>query len=53
MKRVLGGMLVQERDGEPDPLDAMDVVCGEVSPGMWDDLLFAWTVVSTRSRLRS
>ena len=23
----------------------MDVVCGEVSPGMWDDLLFAWTVV--------
>jgi phosphoribosylaminoimidazolecarboxamide formyltransferase/IMP cyclohydrolase len=45
MKRVLGGMLVQERDGEPDPLDAMDVVCGEVSPGMWDDLLFAWTVV--------
>ena len=33
LKRVLGGMLVQERDGEPDPLDAMDVVCGEVSPG--------------------
>jgi phosphoribosylaminoimidazolecarboxamide formyltransferase / IMP cyclohydrolase len=45
LKRVLGGALVQERDIEPDPLDAMDVVCGEVSPGMWDDLLFAWTVV--------
>ena len=45
LKRVLGGMLVQERDGEPDPLDEMDVVCGEVAPAMWDDLLFAWTVV--------
>ena len=33
LKRVLGGMLVQERDIEPDPLDAMDVVCGEVSAG--------------------
>ena len=30
-KRVLGGLLVQDRDGEPDPLDAMDVVCGEVA----------------------
>lgn len=45
LKRVLGGMLVQDRDGEPDPLDEMDVVCGEVAPAMWDDLLFAWTVV--------
>jgi phosphoribosylaminoimidazolecarboxamide formyltransferase/IMP cyclohydrolase len=45
LKRVLGGMLVQERDGEPDPLDEMAVVCGEVAPAMWEDLLFAWTVV--------
>jgi phosphoribosylaminoimidazolecarboxamide formyltransferase/IMP cyclohydrolase len=45
MKRVLGGMLVQERDGEPDPLDEMDVVCGEIASPVWDDLLFAWTVV--------
>ena len=30
VKRVLGGLLVQERDLGPDPLDAMDVVCGEV-----------------------
>ena len=45
LKRVLGGVLVQERDGEPDPLDEMDVVCGEVQPETWDDLLFAWTVV--------
>ena len=45
LKRVLGGVLVQERDGEPDPLDEMDVVCGNVAPAVWDDLLFAWTVV--------
>ena len=32
MKRVLGGMLVQERDSGPDPLDGMDVVCGEAAP---------------------
>ena len=45
MKRVLGGMLMQERDGEPDPLDEMDVVCGELETAAWDDLLFAWTIV--------
>ncbi len=45
LKRVLGGLLVQERDGEPDPLDEMDIVCGDIAPAMWDDLLFAWTVV--------
>ena len=45
LKRVLGGVLVQERDGEPDPLDEMDIVCGELSTERWDDLLFAWTVV--------
>ena len=28
LKRVLGGMLAQDRDGEPDPLDEMDVICG-------------------------
>ena len=44
MTRVMGGMLVQERDGEPDPLDEMDVVCGEIETDGWDDLLFAWTV---------
>ncbi len=44
-KRVLGGVLVQERDLRPDPLDEMDVVCGSIGPDVWDDLLFAWTVV--------
>jgi len=44
-KRVLGGMLVQDRDVEPDPLDEMEIACGSVGPETWDDLLFAWTVV--------
>ena len=45
LRRVLGGLLVQNRDGDPDPLDEMEVVCGAVAPPAWDDLLFAWTVV--------
>lgn len=45
LKRVLGGLLVQDRDGEPDPLDEMEIAVGSVSPEQWDDLLFAWTVV--------
>jgi phosphoribosylaminoimidazolecarboxamide formyltransferase/IMP cyclohydrolase len=44
-KRVMGGLLVQQRDLEPDPLDGMEVVCGELETEGWDDLLFAWTVV--------
>ncbi len=45
LKRVMGGLLVQQRDLEPDPLDGMEVVCGELEREAWDDLLFAWTVV--------
>ena len=45
MKRVMGGLLVQERDVEPDPLDEMEVVCGAPRRPPRDDLLFAWTVV--------
>ncbi len=44
-KRVLGGLLVQERDTGPDPRAAMEVVGGEPSNVRWADLLFAWTVV--------
>ena len=29
LKRVFGGLLVQDRDADGDPLDAMDVVCGD------------------------
>ena len=29
-RRVLGGLLVQDRDADGDPLETMDVVCGEL-----------------------
>jgi phosphoribosylaminoimidazolecarboxamide formyltransferase/IMP cyclohydrolase len=45
LKRVLGGLLVQERDAVPDRRDEMDVVCGRPSDELWSDLLLAWTVV--------
>ena len=45
LRRVFGGLLVQDRDAEGDPLDSMDVVCGDPDARTWDDLLFAWTVV--------
>jgi phosphoribosylaminoimidazolecarboxamide formyltransferase / IMP cyclohydrolase len=44
LRRVLGGLLVQDRDVDGDPLDAMDVLCGDPDAGTWDELLFAWSV---------
>ncbi len=46
VKRVLGGLLVQDRDGDPEPREIMEVVT-RTQPGeeQWRDLLFAWTVV--------
>jgi phosphoribosylaminoimidazolecarboxamide formyltransferase / IMP cyclohydrolase len=44
-RRVLGGLLVQERDRDVDARDGMEVVCGDVSEEQWDDVLFAWGVV--------
>jgi phosphoribosylaminoimidazolecarboxamide formyltransferase/IMP cyclohydrolase len=44
-RRVLGGLLVQDRDWANGDRDSMRVVCGEVSNGHWDDLAFAWSVV--------
>jgi phosphoribosylaminoimidazolecarboxamide formyltransferase / IMP cyclohydrolase len=43
-KRVVGGMLVQERDSEIDGRDGIEVATGTVSEAQWDDLLFAWRV---------
>ena len=43
-KRVLGGLLVQERDAALDDRSQMEVVCGEPDEGQWQDLLFAWRV---------
>jgi phosphoribosylaminoimidazolecarboxamide formyltransferase/IMP cyclohydrolase len=46
LKRVLGGLLVQDRDGDPEPRELMEVVTGtQPSEEQWRDMLFAWTVV--------
>jgi phosphoribosylaminoimidazolecarboxamide formyltransferase/IMP cyclohydrolase len=44
-RRVLGGLLVQERDREPLRRADAEVVCGEIGDDLWDDLLLAWRVV--------
>jgi phosphoribosylaminoimidazolecarboxamide formyltransferase / IMP cyclohydrolase len=43
-KRVLGGMLVQDRDFDIEDREGMTVVCGDPSETQWGDLLFAWRV---------
>jgi phosphoribosylaminoimidazolecarboxamide formyltransferase/IMP cyclohydrolase len=43
-KRVLGGLLVQDRDWDIEDREGMEVACGEPSEEMWGDLLFAWRV---------
>ena len=43
-RRVLGGLLVQDRDVETQERDAMRVACGELADETWEDLLFAWRV---------
>ena len=45
LRRVLGGVLVQDLDADGDPLDTMDVRCGDPDAVQWEDLLFAWSVV--------
>jgi phosphoribosylaminoimidazolecarboxamide formyltransferase/IMP cyclohydrolase len=45
LKRVAGGLLVQERDGDVADRTAMEVVCGELDEAAWGDLLFAWRTV--------
>jgi phosphoribosylaminoimidazolecarboxamide formyltransferase/IMP cyclohydrolase len=43
-KRVLGGMLVQERDSDIEDREEMQIVAGQVTEQQWGDLLFAWRV---------
>jgi len=43
-KRVLGGLLVQDRDADIDDREGMTVVCGEPDEACWGDLVFAWRV---------
>jgi phosphoribosylaminoimidazolecarboxamide formyltransferase / IMP cyclohydrolase len=46
VKGVMGGLLIQDRDGDPEPRELMEVVTeAEPDEARWDDLLFAWTVV--------
>jgi phosphoribosylaminoimidazolecarboxamide formyltransferase/IMP cyclohydrolase len=46
VKKVLGGLLIQDRDGDPEPRELMEVVTGtQPSEQQWRDMLFAWTVV--------
>ncbi len=45
VKRVLGGLLIQDRDGDPEPREIMEVVTStQPSEQQWQDMLFAWTV---------
>src|SRR5438105_3304481 len=43
-KRVLGGLLVQDRDWDIDDRETMQVACGEPDEKTWGDLVFAWRV---------
>jgi len=43
-KRVIGGLLVQDRDWDVAGREGMDVLCGSPSEAAWGDLLFAWRV---------
>ena len=44
LKRVLGGLLVQDRDGDVEDRATMQVVSGSIDERQWGDLLFAWRV---------
>jgi phosphoribosylaminoimidazolecarboxamide formyltransferase / IMP cyclohydrolase len=43
-KRVLGGLLVQDRDWDIADREGMNVVAGAPGESQWGDLLFAWRV---------
>jgi phosphoribosylaminoimidazolecarboxamide formyltransferase/IMP cyclohydrolase len=46
IKRVRGGILVQDPDGSPEPRELMEVVTeAQPTEEQWADLLFAWRVV--------
>ena len=43
-RRVLGGLLAQDRDADVEDREEMIVVCGEPDETDWGDILFAWRV---------
>jgi phosphoribosylaminoimidazolecarboxamide formyltransferase/IMP cyclohydrolase len=46
IKRVRGGILVQDPDGSPEPRELMEVATkAQPTADQWADLLFAWRVV--------
>src|SRR3954449_3717806 len=46
IKRVRGGILVQDADGSPEPRELMEVPTKtQPTDEQWEDLLFAWRVV--------
>ena len=46
IKRVRGGLLVQDPDGTPEPRELMEVATNaQPTDEQWADLLFAWNVV--------
>ena len=46
VKRVRGGLLVQDPDGAPEPRELMEVATeAQPTEEQWADLLFAWRVV--------
>jgi phosphoribosylaminoimidazolecarboxamide formyltransferase / IMP cyclohydrolase len=45
VKKVMGGLLIQDRDGNPEPREIMEAVTkSEPGARQWQDMLFAWTV---------
>jgi phosphoribosylaminoimidazolecarboxamide formyltransferase/IMP cyclohydrolase len=46
MKRVLGGLLIQDRDERDEPREGMEVATeAQPTERQWEDMLFAWKVV--------
>jgi phosphoribosylaminoimidazolecarboxamide formyltransferase/IMP cyclohydrolase len=44
LRRVIGGLLAQDRDSDVEDREEMVVVCGEPAESDWGDLLLAWRV---------
>ncbi len=45
VKKVMGGLLIQDRDGHPEPREIMEAVTrSEPGERQWQDMLFAWIV---------
>ena len=44
LRRVLGGLLVQDRDWDVEDRESMRLVAGRLTEEQWGDLLFAWRV---------